>query len=189
MGVGSKVLCLPGAGVPAPQGAPGGRAQPTPLLGHRGGSTWNGPLHTCARRCGAFPWKVMYVLLSLVPGVNQALKENVPALCPSVRLVCAFERSASHLSSRATLSAQAVHRGKCFMEIIHSAFLGVTPELPAWCSQRERSFRELIVTETAKWELEQAKAACTQLFVAWLSSLKACWRLENVASQPNKLPT
>lgn len=35
-----------------------------------------------------------------------------------------FPKICIHLSSRARRSAQAAHKGECFMEIIHSAFLG-----------------------------------------------------------------
>lgn len=127
-------------GIPAPQGAPGEGAQPTPLLGHPPGlrqwehmeqlpahlcpPVWRLPVESCVRAAFAGA---------------RALKENVPAQCPSVRLIWAFERSASHLSSRARRCAQAAHKGKCFKEIIHSAFLGMTPELPAWCSRRGTS--------------------------------------------------
>lgn len=122
------------------------------------GCTWRGtPAHAAAR---TFPWteavgahgtapstpvptsvtpsheKLRICCFLWYPGSAEHWK-NVPTQYLSVRLI--FRRSASHLGSRARRSAQAAHKGKCSMEIIPSAFLGVTPELPAWCSQGDRT--------------------------------------------------
>lgn len=159
-----------------PVGEPSSRHCSDIPMDSSNGSTWDNPLHLCAHQCDTFPWKSTCVLLSLVP---EHWKKISLLDVPSVRLICAFERSASSLSSWARHSAQAVHKGKCFKEIIHSAFLGwLLSCLPGVLRGRGTSGNSLSPRQLNESWRRLRLPAHNYVFVTWLSSLKVCWRLD-----------